>query len=124
MPERDGRVVLVQRAMNPMRGYWTFPGGFLEVGETTEQGALRETEEEIGLRVTLGSLLGVYTRAEVGIVVVVYRAAVADGEPVLEEREILAARWCDPAEVPWQDLAFETTRQALRDLVGERRTPA
>lgn len=117
VPSRGGRLLLVRRAMNPMRGYWTFPGGFLEVGETTQQGALRETEEEIGLQVELGPLLGVYTRSEVGIVVVVYLAEAGGGEPVPEEAEILEIGWYRPDEIPWDDLAFETTRAALRDLV-------
>lgn len=124
VPQREGRLLLVRRAMDPMRGFWTFPGGFLEVGETTEQGAVRETEEEIGLPVELGPLLGVYTRAEFGIVVIVYRAAVGPGEAVAEEREILETRWFAPEEIPWTELAFETTRQALRDLVGAGTAPA
>jgi len=124
VPERDGRFLLVRRAMDPMRGFWTFPGGFLEVGETAEQGAVRETEEEVGLAVKLGPLLGVYTRAEFGIVVVVYRASAGPGDAVLEEREIIEARWFAPDEIPWAELAFETTRQALRDLVGAQAASA
>src|SRR6185295_4409721 len=60
--ERDGLLLLQRRAMEPRAGFWTFPGGFLEVGEGAEDGAVRETREETGLDVTLTGLLGVYSR--------------------------------------------------------------
>jgi ADP-ribose pyrophosphatase YjhB (NUDIX family) len=63
--EHGGRVLLQQRAMAPGAGGWTFPGGFLEIGETPAEGAAREAKEEVGLDVTIGRLHGVYTRREV-----------------------------------------------------------
>ncbi len=117
IPERDGRVLLMRRALEPRRGYWTPPGGFVELGETTEEAALREGEEEVGLPLELAGLLGVYSRPAAGIVVVVYRALALREEPNLGS-EALEARWFTPEAIPWDDLAFETTVRALRDWVA------
>ena len=113
--EHGGRLLLQQRAIEPRRGYWTFPGGFLEFGETTEAGALREAKEEVGLDVALHGLHGVYARPDVGIVLVVYRGTSATDAAVIGDAESMAVRWFAPEEIPWGELAFETTEQALRD---------
>jgi ADP-ribose pyrophosphatase YjhB (NUDIX family) len=123
LPERDGpggrEVLLMRRALEPRRGYWTPPGGFVELGESTEEAALREGREEVGLALEVAGLLGVYSRPAVGIVVVSYRARALDGEPALGS-EALEARWFAADAIPWDDLAFETTVRALRDWVGKR----
>ena len=121
IPERDGSVLLMRRALEPRRGYWTPPGGFVELGESTEEAALRESEEEVGLPLELAGLLGVYSRPAVGIVVVVYRALALREEPNLGS-EALEARWFTPQAIPWDDLAFDTTARALRDWVERVRT--
>ena len=121
IPERDGSVLLMRRALEPRRGYWTPPGGFVELGESTEEAALRESEEEVGLPLELAGLLGVYSRPAVGIVVVVYRALALREEPNLGS-EAMEARWFTPQAIPWDDLAFETTARALRDWVERVRT--
>jgi mutator protein MutT len=118
--ERNGCVLLQRRAVDPRSGYWTFPGGFLEAGETAEEGALRETKEEVGLDVTLGDVLGVYSRPDVAIVVVVYRGAAGAGEAIVGDSESSEVRWFAAADILWGDLAFETTAAALRDWVAAR----
>ena len=122
--ERDGQVLLQQRAIDPRRGFWTFPGGFLEFGEWPAEGAARETKEEVGLDVTLAGLQGVYARPDVGIVLVVYRGTSTEGEAVVGDFESLAVRWYALDEIPWDELAFDTTEQALREFVAERRGAA
>jgi len=122
VPELDGvdgqpRLLLMRRALEPRRGAWTPPGGFVEVGESTEEAAVRESEEEVGLPVEVTGLLGVYSRPAVGIVVVVYRARALREEPQLGV-EALEARWFSAETIPWDDLAFETTVRALRDWVA------
>lgn len=122
VPERtsdDGRrdVLLMRRALEPRRGYWTPPGGFVELGESTEEAALRESDEEVGLTLEVTALLGVYSRPQVGIVVVVYRARALSGE-ARPSAEALEVRWFPEDEIPWDDLAFETTVAALRDWVS------
>ena len=88
----------------------------MELGESTEEAALRESEEEVGLPLELAGLLGVYSRPAAGIVVVVYRSLALREEPNLGS-EALEARWFTPESIPWDDLAFETTVRALRDWV-------
>lgn len=118
-----GRVLLQQRAIDPRAGFWTFPGGFLEVGESTEQGAARETLEEVGLDVAPSALVGVYSRPQVGIVLVAYEGESASDAAVVGDAESLQVRWYAPEEIPWADLAFETTEAALRDWLARRASP-
>ena len=117
--EHDGRILLQLRAQEPRAGFWTFPGGFLEVGETVQQGALRETKEEVGLEVKLDGLLGVYTRPDVGIVLVVFEATSPSGDAVIADPESRELRWFAPHEIPWDRLGFPTTESALRDWVAK-----
>lgn len=120
--EHDGRVVLQQRAIEPRAGYWTFPGGFLEFGEMPAEGARRETKEEVGLDVEVTGLQGVYARPDVGIVLVVYTGTSGTDAAIVGDFESQAVAWFAPDEIPWADLAFETTEQALRDWVETQGT--
>ena len=117
LPVQAGRVFLARRAIEPGLGRWTYPGGFLEVGESAQEGARRETEEETELRIEVGRLIGVYSRPHVGIVTVVFAADVVGGrpEPAAETSEV---RGFDPDEIPWDELAFTTVESALRDWVA------
>jgi ADP-ribose pyrophosphatase YjhB (NUDIX family) len=117
LPVQAGRVFLARRAIEPGLGRWTYPGGFLEVGESAQEGARREAEEETELRIEVGRLIGVYSRPHVGIVTVVFAADVVGGlpEPAAETTEV---RGFDPDEIPWDELAFTTVESALRDWVG------
>ncbi len=116
LPVVEGRVLLLRRGIEPRLGAWTYPGGFLEMGETAEEGARREALEEIGVRLGNLTLLGVYSRPQAGVVVVVYVTDQVEGEPRLGS-EALEASFFDPEEIPWNDLAFSTTVSALRDWV-------
>ncbi|MFN0093876.1 MAG: NUDIX hydrolase [Dehalococcoidia bacterium] len=112
----DGRFLLLRRAIEPRRGRWVFPGGYMDVGETAEDAAARETREEANLEIANLQLLGVYTRPEPGVVVIVYTAeATTDGEAGDEALEL---GWFGADEIPWDDLAFDSTVSALRDLVS------
>ncbi len=128
LPVRDGRVHLARRAIEPGMGRWSYPGGFLELGEATAEGARRETEEETQLRVQVGPLLGAYSRPHAGVVTLIYEADVVGGE-VAPGAETSEVRAFDPDEIPWDALAFSTTESALRDWVaslpgrGPRFTP-
>src|SRR3972149_73214 len=117
IPAEDGRTLLVRRNINPSKGKWTFPGGFVDWGETVTSAALRETLEETGLRVDLDGLVGVYSYAEPPVVIVVYRARVAGGTLRLNH-ETQEFALLGPGEIPWDDLAFPSTRQALRDFLS------
>ena len=114
----DGRVLLVRRAIEPRAGSWVFPGGFMDVGETAEEAAARETREEALLEVTNLRLLGVYTRTGPGVVVIVYEAdALGEGGAGHETTEVA---WFEPERIPWDELAFDSTTAALEDFVARR----
>jgi ADP-ribose pyrophosphatase YjhB (NUDIX family) len=117
LPVRDGRLYLARRAIEPALGQWGNPSGFLELGESTQEGARRETEEETQLRVEIGRLIGVYSRPHAGVITIVYESSVVGGapEPAAETSEV---RDFGPDEIPWDELAFSTVESALRDWVA------
>ena len=119
LPIEGGRVWLLRRGIEPRAGYWTHPAGYQEWGETTEEGAIRETREEIGCEVTIDSLLGVYSRAGAPVVNVIYLASFANHEqrPCLTP-EALEVRAFAPEDLPWDELAFISTERALRDWIA------
>jgi 8-oxo-dGTP diphosphatase len=118
IPEQDGRVLLTRRSINPGHGLWTFPGGFVDFGESVTDAAVRETLEETGLVVDLTGLHNVYSYPG-SPVIVVYRARVTGGTltPCAENDRL---EWIAPGEIPWDRLAFDSTREALREWVGAR----
>ena len=117
LPVRDGRLYLARRAIEPALGLWGNPSGFLELGESTQEGARRETEEETQLRVEIGRLIGVYSRPHAGVITIVYEASVVGGEPE-PAAETSEVRDFGPDEIPWDELAFSTVESALRDWVA------
>lgn len=113
----ENRVVLLRRGVEPAPGKWVFPGGYVDRGESVEEAAIRETKEESDLDVALGSLLGVYSYHGLPIVIVVYTAEVIGGELAAKD-ESVEARTFSAAEIPWGELAFQSTKDALKDYVG------
>ena len=109
----EGRVILLRRAFDPGRGLWTFPGGFVDLGESVEEAAHRETDEELRMAIELGPLVGVYSRADDRVVLIVYRA-LAIGQPRTTP-EAVEVRSFALSEIPWEELAFWSTELALRD---------
>lgn len=121
--ELDGRFALIQRAIEPRKGAWSFPCGFMEIDETTEQAAIRETREETGLDVELSGLLGAYSYPDSfyggAIVVVVYRARVVGGT-LRADDDCCDAKMIAPGEIPWDQLAFKSSHAAFRDWLRLR----
>lgn len=106
------RVLLCRRAIAPAIGRWTIPAGFMELGETTAEGALREVWEEARARVTIEQLLGVYEIPRISQVNVIYHAPMIDADfaPGSESQEVALFSWAD---IPWNDLAFPSVRWSL-----------
>jgi ADP-ribose pyrophosphatase YjhB (NUDIX family) len=117
LPVTDaGEVMLLRRGIEPGRGLWAQPGGFMEIDETVEGGAVRETLEETGLLVEPGHIVGLYTRPEAAIVVIAFEARIVGGAATLTP-EALEVRPFAPDAIPWPEIAFRTSEWALRDWV-------
>lgn len=124
IPVNDaGDVVLLRRGIEPGRGWWAQPGGFLEVDETVAEAAVRETLEETGLVVEPGEIIGLYTRLEAAVVVVAFEARITGGEYRLN-REALEIEAFHPDGIPWEGIAFTTSHWALHDWVVRRHPEA
>jgi ADP-ribose pyrophosphatase YjhB (NUDIX family) len=124
--EYRGGIVLLRREIDPRAGFWVHPGGFVDRGETLEQAAKRETREEVGLEVEILDLLGAFSFHDSEVVVVTYAARTISGEPRVGD-ESLEVRTFDPRELPWDELAFPSTRLALKEYLrtaDARRPPA
>ena len=115
----DGRVLLCKRNIEPQRGKWTLPAGFMELGETTSQGAARETDEEAGAQFEMGPLFSLMNVPRVGQVHLYYRATLLSDQfnPGCETME---ARLFTEAEVPWDELAFRTVKETLKYYFADR----
>jgi ADP-ribose pyrophosphatase YjhB (NUDIX family) len=110
----DDRLVLVRRAIEPGYGLWVFPGGYVDQGEEITAAAIREAREESGLEVRIDRLLNVYSYGGRSPIVVVY-AATALGGDLCGDEECLETRLFDAGEIPWEQLAFRSTSEALRE---------
>jgi ADP-ribose pyrophosphatase YjhB (NUDIX family) len=120
VPVWGEQVLLCKRAIEPRYGFWTLPAGFMELGETTAEGALRETLEEAGAQIELLELFTVLNVARVGQVHFFYRATMTS--PTLAPGdETLEARLFREDEVPWDELAFRTVRETLQRFFEDRR---
>ena len=120
LPVWEDKVLLCRRAIEPRHGLWTLPAGFMELGETTAQGALRETTEEAGARVELEGLYSLINVVRVGQVHLFYRARMLDAD-FIPGPESLEARLFAETDVPWDEIAFRTTRMTLQFYFDDRR---
>jgi ADP-ribose pyrophosphatase YjhB (NUDIX family) len=112
--EMDHKIVLLKRAIEPQIGRWVVPGGYVEQGEKVEAAAMRETEEECGLKTRIKDLLGIYSYPGRLAVVVAYVAEHLSGRLIIGD-ETQEVKLCGPQEIPWDYLAFPSTVDALRD---------
>ncbi len=111
----DGRILMCRRAIEPRRGFWTLPAGYLELGETLEEGAAREALEEAEAVIAVDGILGVFSIARIGQVQVIFLAHfAAAGQPAFAPgAESLDVRLFEPDSIPWDEIAFPSVRWAL-----------
>jgi ADP-ribose pyrophosphatase YjhB (NUDIX family) len=119
VPEHQGRILLCRRAIEPRRGYWTVPAGFMENGETLQEAAARESREEALAEVDVGSLLTVVHVLHAEQVHVFFRATLA-AERYAAGPESLEVALVAPQEIPWDDIAFPSTDYTLRRYLEDR----
>ena len=117
LPVEDGKVWLLRRGIEPRLGFWTHPAGFMEIDETAEEGAKRETHEELGCVVRIEGLLGVYSRPFAPVNVVYLTSLSPEGGRPTTTAEALEVRAFAPPEIPWDELAFLSTHAALLDWI-------
>jgi ADP-ribose pyrophosphatase YjhB (NUDIX family) len=123
IPEHEDKILLCRRAIEPRLGLWTLPAGFMELGETTAQGAIRETLEEANARIELGELFTMLSVPHVNQVHLFYRARLLDLDfsPGAESLEVEIFRERD---IPWDELAFRTVITTLRYFFADRSSGA
>jgi ADP-ribose pyrophosphatase YjhB (NUDIX family) len=121
LPVSGDRVLLCRRAISPRHGFWTLPAGFLENGETTLQGAERETWEEAHAKVEKAVLYRIFDLPHIDQIYMFYRADLLDDSfgPGLESLEV---KLFLEAEIPWHELAFPVVHEALLEFFEDRRT--
>jgi ADP-ribose pyrophosphatase YjhB (NUDIX family) len=115
--DQESRIVLVRRAIEPGYGKWVFPGGYVDRGEQVHIAAVREAREEAGLDVRLERLVNIYSYPGRAPVIIVYAASIVGGTLECDE-EGLEARFFHAHEIPWGELAFRSTEEALREFLG------
>ncbi|TWB22744.1 ADP-ribose pyrophosphatase YjhB (NUDIX family) [Nitrospirillum amazonense] len=113
------RILLCRRAIPPRIGYWTLPAGYMELAETTQDGAAREAWEEAGARLAIGPLLAVYNIPRISQVQLIYLARLTSPEIAAgpESQAVALFAWDD---IPWTDLAFPSVDWALREYEARR----
>lgn len=119
VPYWGEKVLLCKRSIEPRRGKWTLPAGFMEMDETVAQGALRETIEEAGASIELEDFFSLLNVARVGQVHMFYRARLLSDhfDPGVETLE---ARLFDEADIPWSEIAFKTVHETLKHFFADR----
>lgn len=117
VPERDGKILLCKRAIEPRQGFWTVPAGFMELGETTAQGAARETLEEACAEVRIGHLFASVDVIEAGQVHLFFTAALMSDFAAGDES--LDVQMFATDEIPWQEIAFRSGTFALQKYIED-----
>ncbi|MCG8672306.1 MAG: NUDIX hydrolase [Pseudomonadales bacterium] len=119
VPTVGSKVLLCRRAIEPRKGYWTLPAGFMENGETTQEAALRETWEEAEAKLNLDGLYSLFNLPHINQVYIFFRGEVIDGEFGVGE-ESLETQLFEEHEIPWDSLAFPTIYKTLKHFYADR----
>ena len=120
VPVWDDKVLLCRRNIEPRYGLWTLPAGFMELGETAAEGALRETIEEAGARIEMGELYTLIDVVHVGQMHMFWRARLLDTQ-FAPGPETIEAKLFAEHEIPWDEIAFRTVRTTLLHYFADRK---
>ena len=120
LPVWGDQVLLCRRNIEPRKGFWTLPAGFMELGESTAEGALRETDEEAGAHIELGPLFTILNVVRAGQVHFFYLARMLDTH-LAPGPETIEAQLFTEAGIPWSEIAFRTVRTTLEHYFADRR---
>ena len=120
VPLIDDRILLCRRAIEPRYGLWTLPAGFMELGETTAEGAMREALEEANARIEIEELYTVFSVPHISQVHMMFRARLLDAN-VSPGVESLEVKLVGEAQIPWDELAFTVVRRTLEHFLSDRR---
>lgn len=123
VPVIDDRILLCRRAIEPRYGLWTLPAGFMEIGETTAEGAVREALEEASARIEIEELYTIFSVPHISQVHMMYRARLLDAN-VAPGFESLEVELVSEAQIPWEQLAFTVVRRTLEHFFADRRSGA
>jgi len=121
LPVWEDKVLLCRRNIEPRKGLWTLPAGFMEMHETTEEGALRETIEEAGARIEMQGIYSILNVVPAGQVHFFYRARLLDTQ-FDPGPETIEAKLFDERDIPWDELAFRTVKMTLERFFEDRQT--
>lgn len=120
VPVFGSKILLCKRAIEPRLGYWTLPAGFMEEGETLEEGAVRETFEEAGIDVQCGKLLTSISVPFISQVHIFFFAQMKNDEHASSTTESLDVQLFEIDEIPWNEIAFPTVKQTLQHYISDR----
>jgi len=120
LPMFENKMLLCKRAIEPRKGYWTLPAGFMEQGETLEVGAERETMEEAGIDITCGQLLASISVPHISQVHIFFLTHMADANHAQSTSESLEVKLFDIADIPWDEIAFPTVKQTMELYLEDR----
>jgi len=121
IPEWENGILLCRRAIEPRIGLWTVPAGFMENGETTVEGAVRETLEEANAKIEVLGLYALFNIPHINQVYMLFRARLLDLD-FSAGAETLETRLFNEDEIPWNEIAFVTVRRTLKHYFNDRRT--
>ncbi len=119
----DGRILMCRRAIEPRKGYWTLPAGYLETGETAAEGAQREAREEAMAELSITRLMAVYSIPRISQIQLMYEAVLTNPDTIGAGVESLEVALYDWEDIPWSELAFPSVHWALNAWKETRGTP-
>ena len=119
LPVFEKQILLCKRAIEPRKGFWTLPAGFMEQGETLEQGAARETLEEAGIEIECGQLLTSISVPFISQVHIFFLANMANAQHAVSTSESLEVKLFDFNQIPWEEIAFPTVKETLQHFLTD-----